>query len=124
MSLARRSRAVKMMVSTKRTTGLTVVSRVRRSPEIVSSVSSSSWATCKVNASVACSRTRCAFWVRVRGAFERVGDLTRRGDFDRKLLAQQQRQLIAHLHLTGVGGGDGQHVVVGFQRPGVAGENQ
>jgi len=47
--------------STRRTTGLTVVSRVSggSAAEIVSSLaSSSSLATCKVKASVACSRTR------------------------------------------------------------------
>jgi len=54
--------------------------------------------------------------LRLFGALEQVRDLTASGNFDGKLLAQEQRKLIAHLHLAGIGGGDGKHVVVGFQR--------
>src|SRR6266478_5346304 len=108
-----------MMVSTRRTTGLTVVSRVRLSPEIVSSPSSSSLATCNVNASVACSRTRCDCSVR----FSKSA-ICRGVDFDGKLLAQQQRKLIAHLHLAGISGSDGQHVVVSLQWHEVVTEHQ
>ncbi len=58
MSLARRSSAVKITVSTRRTTGLTPVSRVSLSIEMFSSLSSSSLTTCSVKPSVAWSRTR------------------------------------------------------------------
>ena len=46
------------------------------------------------------------------------------GDFDRQLLTQEQRKLIAHLHLAGIGSGDGQHIVVGLERNEVVAEHQ
>ena len=66
ISLARRSSAVKMTVSTRRTTGLTPVSRVSFSMEMFSSLSSSSLTTCSVKPSVASSRTRWDCSVRFR----------------------------------------------------------
>src|SRR6202007_237640 len=107
MSLARRSSAVKMMVSPKRTTGLTVVSRVRRSPDIVSSPSSSSLVTCKVNASVACSRTRWDCSVRFSKSATWRGVATLMESF-----------------LPSSGGGDGQHVVVDLEGHEVVSEHQ
>ena len=120
MSLARRSSAVKITVSTRRTTGLTVLSRVSRSPEIVSSLSSSSFETCSVNASVACSRTRCDCSVRFRRSPICRAVATRMSQF----LAEQQRQFVAQQHLAGIGSGDGQNIVLHFQRHEVVAEHQ
>jgi len=63
MSLARRSRAVKMIVSTSRTTG-SPWNRASSGPGNGFFALSSSLETCSVKASVACSSTRCDCSVR------------------------------------------------------------
>ena len=104
MSLARRSSAVKITVSTSRTTGLTPVSRVSFSNEMFSSLSSSS----------SHHLQRESFGgliehaLRLLGALQQIADLRGRGNFNLQLLPQQQRQFIAQQHLAGIGHGNRQ----------------
>src|SRR5207247_8172933 len=62
--------------------------------------------------------------LRLFGAFENVANLTGGSNANQKFFAKQQRELIAHLHLTGVGRGDGQNIVAHFQRDEVVAEHQ
>src|SRR4029077_6068541 len=57
-------------------------------------------------------------------ALQNVADLPGGGDANQKLLAEQERQLIAHLHLAGIGRGDGQNVVLELKRNEVVAEHQ
>src|SRR5467141_3062478 len=61
--------------------------------------------------------------LRLLGAFQQVTNLACRCDADCELLAEEQRQLIAHLH-AGIGYGNRQDVVLHFQRHEVVAEHQ
>ena len=120
MSLARRSSAVKITVSTRRTTGLTPVSRVSFSIEIFSSLSSSSLDHLQ----------RKAFGgliehaLRLLGALQQVADLRSGGDLDLQALAEQKRELVGELQLAGVRHGDHQRGIVRLERHEVVAEHQ
>jgi len=62
--------------------------------------------------------------LRLLGAFQNVTDLAGGSDANQKFLAEQEGQLVAHLHLAGIRGGDGQYIVVDFQRHEVVAEHQ
>src|SRR5713101_7183640 len=62
--------------------------------------------------------------LRLLSAFQNVADLPGGSDANQKFLSQQERQLIAHLHLAGVCRRDGQNIVVKFKRHEVVAEHQ
>src|SRR5712664_103001 len=62
--------------------------------------------------------------LRLLGAFQNVADLAGGSDANQKFLSQQEGQLIAHLHLAGVSRGDGQNIVLEFERNEVVAEHQ
>src|SRR5690242_757617 len=58
------------------------------------------------------------------GAFKDVADLARGGHLDGEFAAEKELQLVGERHLAGFGDGDGQHVVLNFQRHEVVAEHQ
>src|SRR6266851_396299 len=62
--------------------------------------------------------------LRLLGAFEDVANLAGGSDANQKFFAEEERELIAHLHLTGIGSGDGQNIVAHFKRDEVVAEHQ
>src|SRR5712692_934371 len=62
--------------------------------------------------------------LRLLGAFENVANLAGGSDANQKLFAEQEGELITHLHLAGIRCGDGQNIVVHFKRNEVVTEHQ
>ena len=58
------------------------------------------------------------------GALQQIVDLRSGGDFDLQLLAQQERQFVGEVQLTGIGHGDHQSVFARFHRHEVVTEHQ
>ena len=58
------------------------------------------------------------------GAFQKIADLAGGSDTNQKFLAEQEGQLIAHLHLAGVRRRNGQNIVAQFKRHEVVAEHQ
>ena len=97
-----------------------MVSRVRRSPEMVSSVSSSVLVTCSVKR----FRRLLQDALRLLGALQQVADLFCRGHARSQFLAEQQRQFVTEQHQAGIGRRNGQNVVLQFKRHKVVAEHQ
>ena len=121
MSLARRSSALKMVVSTRRITGaMSLSAAVSRSMERVSSALSSSATTSSAKPSVTSSSTRCdcSVFLSRSEICESVATLTL------QLLLQQDGQLVDQVEVAGVGEGDLQGAVFGAQGHEVVAEHQ
>ena len=62
--------------------------------------------------------------LRLLGALQNVADLAGSSNANQELLAEKEGQLVAHLHLAGIGRGNGQNIVLHFQGHEVVTEHQ
>ena len=120
MSEARRSRAVKMVVSTSRMMGLMSSSLVSFSMEMFSSELSSPVSTSKVRPFAGFVQHA----LRLLGLLQQVGDLRERGHAGNDAMAQQAGDLVQHHQPRGIADGDHQRVLLLLDGHEVVAEHQ